>query len=250
MPPAKRASATAPSASRSSSARRPRASARPKTPTAGSIRTAAIPPTCDGPSSTRRTRSAISCSRHSDCAASCVTVATACSSSAKVFAQAERLIRTGLADAAIVGGVDTLCGSVLFGFNSLELVSPEPLPAVRRRPPRHHHRRSRRLRAARTRTRRAWRLAARLRRIERRASHVDAASRRPRRAARAQRRAWSAPDCTPARSTTSICTARRAEERRGRSRGWSPICFPARTSRARPRAGPGTRSAPRASSRR
>jgi 3-oxoacyl-[acyl-carrier-protein] synthase-1 len=56
----------------------------------------------------------------------CVTVATACSSSAKVFAQAERLLRTGLADAAIVGGVDTLCGSVLFGFNSLELVSSEP----------------------------------------------------------------------------------------------------------------------------
>jgi 3-oxoacyl-[acyl-carrier-protein] synthase-1 len=54
------------------------------------------------------------------------TLATACSSSAKVFAQAERLIRTGLADAAVVGGVDTLCGSVLFGFNSLELVSPEP----------------------------------------------------------------------------------------------------------------------------
>jgi 3-oxoacyl-[acyl-carrier-protein] synthase-1 len=55
-----------------------------------------------------------------------ITVATACSSSAKVFAQAERLIRLGLADAAVVGGVDTLCGSVLFGFNSLELVSPEP----------------------------------------------------------------------------------------------------------------------------
>jgi 3-oxoacyl-[acyl-carrier-protein] synthase-1 len=56
----------------------------------------------------------------------CVTVATACSSSAKVFAQAERLIRLGLADAAVVGGVDTLCYSVLFGFNSLELVSSEP----------------------------------------------------------------------------------------------------------------------------
>jgi 3-oxoacyl-[acyl-carrier-protein] synthase-1 len=56
----------------------------------------------------------------------CVTVATACSSSAKAFAQAERLIRSGSADAALVGGVDTLCGSVLFGFNSLELVSPEP----------------------------------------------------------------------------------------------------------------------------
>jgi 3-oxoacyl-[acyl-carrier-protein] synthase-1 len=56
----------------------------------------------------------------------CVTVATACSSSAKVFPQAERLIRLGLADAAVVGGVDTLCNSVLFGFNALELVSPEP----------------------------------------------------------------------------------------------------------------------------
>jgi len=55
-----------------------------------------------------------------------VTVATACSSSAKIFAQAERLMSLGLADAAIVGGVDSLCGSVLFGFNSLELVSPEP----------------------------------------------------------------------------------------------------------------------------
>ena len=54
-----------------------------------------------------------------------LTVSTACSSSAKVFASAERLIRLGLVDAALVGGVDTLCGSVLFGFNSLELVSPE-----------------------------------------------------------------------------------------------------------------------------
>jgi 3-oxoacyl-[acyl-carrier-protein] synthase-1 len=53
----------------------------------------------------------------------CVTVATACSSSAKVFAQAARLIEAGVADAAVVGGVDTLCGSVLFGFNSLGLVS-------------------------------------------------------------------------------------------------------------------------------
>ena len=56
----------------------------------------------------------------------CVTVATACSSSAKVFAHAERLLRLGIADAALVGGADTLCGSVLFGFNSLGLLSPEP----------------------------------------------------------------------------------------------------------------------------
>jgi 3-oxoacyl-[acyl-carrier-protein] synthase-1 len=55
-----------------------------------------------------------------------VTVSTACSSSAKVFAAAERMLRLGLADAAIVGGVDTLCGSVLFGFNALQLVSPDP----------------------------------------------------------------------------------------------------------------------------
>jgi 3-oxoacyl-[acyl-carrier-protein] synthase-1 len=53
-----------------------------------------------------------------------LTISTACSSSAKVFASAERLIRLGLADAALVGGVDTLCDSVLFGFHSLELVSP------------------------------------------------------------------------------------------------------------------------------
>ena len=64
-----------------------------------------------------------------------VTVATACSSSAKVFAQAERLIRAGLADAAVVGGVDTLCGSMLFGFNSLELIASErcrPFDVARR----------------------------------------------------------------------------------------------------------------------
>ncbi|HEY1589838.1 MAG TPA: beta-ketoacyl-[acyl-carrier-protein] synthase family protein [Rhodanobacter sp.] len=56
----------------------------------------------------------------------CLTISTACSSSAKVFAGAERMIRLGLVDAAVVGGVDTLCDSVLFGFNALELVSPEP----------------------------------------------------------------------------------------------------------------------------
>lgn len=56
----------------------------------------------------------------------CLTISTACSSSAKVFASAERLMRLGIVDAAVVGGVDSLCDSVLFGFNSLELVSPDP----------------------------------------------------------------------------------------------------------------------------
>ena len=56
----------------------------------------------------------------------CLTVATACSSSAKIFAKAERMIRLGVVDAAILAGVDTLCDSVLFGFNALELVAAEP----------------------------------------------------------------------------------------------------------------------------
>lgn len=56
----------------------------------------------------------------------CLTISTACSSSAKVFASAERLIRLGLVEAAVVGGVDSLCESTLFGFNALELVSPAP----------------------------------------------------------------------------------------------------------------------------
>jgi 3-oxoacyl-[acyl-carrier-protein] synthase-1 len=56
----------------------------------------------------------------------CLTISAACSSSAKVFASAQRLIGLGIVDAAIVGGVDSLCDSVLFGFNALELVSPEP----------------------------------------------------------------------------------------------------------------------------
>jgi 3-oxoacyl-[acyl-carrier-protein] synthase-1 len=63
-----------------------------------------------------------------------MTVGTACSSSAKVFAQAERIIRSGLADAAVVGGTDSLCDSVLFGFNSLDLISGDvcrPFDATR-----------------------------------------------------------------------------------------------------------------------
>ncbi|MFA5242803.1 MAG: beta-ketoacyl-[acyl-carrier-protein] synthase family protein [Sulfuricella sp.] len=53
-------------------------------------------------------------------------ISTACSSSAKVFASAARLLQTGLCDAAVVGGVDSLCAMTLYGFNALQLVSPEP----------------------------------------------------------------------------------------------------------------------------
>jgi len=53
-------------------------------------------------------------------------VSTACSSSAKVFATASRHLLSGLCDAAIVGGTDTLCSTTLHGFASLELLSPRP----------------------------------------------------------------------------------------------------------------------------
>ena len=53
-------------------------------------------------------------------------VSTACSSSAKVFASAYRHIEAGLCDAAVVGGVDSLCFSTLYGFSSLGLVSDRP----------------------------------------------------------------------------------------------------------------------------
>jgi len=55
-----------------------------------------------------------------------VVVSTACSSSAKVFATAQRMLAAGLIDAAIVGGVDSLCLTTIYGFSSLQLVSPEP----------------------------------------------------------------------------------------------------------------------------
>ncbi|HET7315700.1 beta-ketoacyl-[acyl-carrier-protein] synthase family protein [Salinisphaera sp.] len=55
-----------------------------------------------------------------------LTISTACSSSAKVFASAARSIESGFCDVAVVGGVDSLCLTTLYGFNSLQLISPEP----------------------------------------------------------------------------------------------------------------------------
>lgn len=52
-----------------------------------------------------------------------VVVSSACSSSAKVFASARRMMAAGLIDAAVVGGVDSLCLTTLYGFNSLGLTS-------------------------------------------------------------------------------------------------------------------------------
>lgn len=53
-------------------------------------------------------------------------ISTACSSSAKAFATASRFIDAGLCDAAVVGGVDSLCGTTLYGFHALQLISAGP----------------------------------------------------------------------------------------------------------------------------
>jgi len=53
-------------------------------------------------------------------------VSTACTSGAKPFASAQRLMAAGLIDAAIVGGVDTLCAMTLHGFESLQALDRVP----------------------------------------------------------------------------------------------------------------------------
>lgn len=53
-------------------------------------------------------------------------ISTACSSSAKVFGAAARMIGAGLIDAAVVGGVDTLCLTTLYGFHALQLTARGP----------------------------------------------------------------------------------------------------------------------------
>ncbi|HEY1724728.1 MAG TPA: beta-ketoacyl-ACP synthase [Steroidobacteraceae bacterium] len=61
-----------------------------------------------------------------DLAGPAVAVCTACSSSAKVFAAAQRMIAADQIDAAIVGGVDSLCLTTLYGFHALQLTSRQP----------------------------------------------------------------------------------------------------------------------------
>ena len=53
-------------------------------------------------------------------------VSCACASSAKVFGSARRMLEAGLIDAALVGGVDSLCLTTLYGFHSLQLSSAMP----------------------------------------------------------------------------------------------------------------------------
>jgi len=89
-------------------------------------RTGALPPGFDY----QHTHNAFSVTdfvrRRLDLAGPAVTVCTACSSSAKVFPAAQRMISAGLIDAAVVGGVDSLCLTTLYGFHSLQLTAPGP----------------------------------------------------------------------------------------------------------------------------
>ncbi len=52
-------------------------------------------------------------------------ISTACTSSAKVFAAARRLLRSGLCDVVLAGGVDSLCKLTINGFASLESISSD-----------------------------------------------------------------------------------------------------------------------------
>ena len=54
-----------------------------------------------------------------------VTISTACSSSNKTFSHAAEMIASGICDAAIVGGVDSLCKMTVNGFNALSALSPK-----------------------------------------------------------------------------------------------------------------------------
>lgn len=61
-------------------------------------------------------------------------VSTACSSGAKALASGARLLKAGLCDAVLVGGVDALCGMTVAGFTALESVDAarcRPMSATR-----------------------------------------------------------------------------------------------------------------------
>lgn len=63
------------------------------------------------------------------------TISTACSSSGRVFLSAKRLLKSGLVDAVIVGGSDSLCKLTLNGFHGLDALSNElcaPFSVVRK----------------------------------------------------------------------------------------------------------------------
>ncbi len=61
--------------------------------------------------------------RYFDVSGPAYTISTACSSGAQAMLSARRLLRTGLADAVLVGGADSLCRLTVGGFSALEALS-------------------------------------------------------------------------------------------------------------------------------
>lgn len=61
-----------------------------------------------------------------DLAGPAFVMSTACAATAKVFGSAARMIASGICDAAVVGGADTLCATTLFGFHALGVMAEEP----------------------------------------------------------------------------------------------------------------------------
>ncbi|ANE54643.1 beta-ketoacyl-[acyl-carrier-protein] synthase family protein [Methylomonas sp. DH-1] len=61
------------------------------------------------------------------------TLSSACASSGKAFASAQRLLAMDLCDAVVVGGADSLCGLTVNGFAALESVSAGPCKPFGRR---------------------------------------------------------------------------------------------------------------------
>ncbi|MGY4532887.1 3-oxoacyl-[acyl-carrier-protein] synthase-1 [Pseudomonas sp. TE3786] len=55
----------------------------------------------------------------------CYVLSTACTSSARALLSARRLLNSGLCDAVLCGGVDSLCQLTLNGFGSLEALSDQ-----------------------------------------------------------------------------------------------------------------------------
>lgn len=87
------------------------------------VQTGALPPTFHYAETQNSYSLAGFVTRYLGLSAPSFVVSSACSSSAKVFANAMRMMAAGVCDAAVVGGVDSLCLSTLYGFNSLGLVS-------------------------------------------------------------------------------------------------------------------------------
>lgn len=69
------------------------------------------------------------------CTGPVITVSTACSSGAVAVKIALEMLRAGIADRVLAGGVDSLCRLTYYGFNSLQLIDPHgarPLDKDRR----------------------------------------------------------------------------------------------------------------------